>query len=70
VLGGGEESVGFKEMGESVVNDPLQEFAYLACEGDRSVVFKEAWGFVGFEDGKLCRNMVYSSRGVDLNIFS
>jgi hypothetical protein len=24
----------------------------LACEGDRSVVFKEAWGFVGFEDGK------------------
>jgi hypothetical protein len=52
VLGGGEELVGFKEMGESVVNDPLQEFAYLACEGDRSVVLKEAWGFVGFEDGK------------------
>jgi hypothetical protein len=39
-------------MGESVINDPLQEFAYLACEGDRSVMLEEAWGFVGFEDGK------------------
>jgi hypothetical protein len=48
VLGGGKESVGFEEMGESVGYDPLQEFAYLACEGDRSVVFKETWGF---EDG-------------------
>ena len=39
-------------MGKSLVEYAFKEFADLACEGDRYVVFKESWGFVGFEDGE------------------